>query len=174
MPGRAAPRAVPGRAGRLGGPGREAEGQPLRPPGPAPSSGPQAARPRAAGQGGLHLCRGAPTCPRARRPPARREPRGCSLNTWDLTKVATSPNLSCQGPGSWFSSGVLSAAPACQRAACLTRWLPLSWHGNDKCAVLSIQFISLLLPARSITINHKEVQLAGVNLSMFLYVSVYI
>lgn len=40
--------------------------------------------------------------------------------------------------------------------------------------VLSVQFISLLLPARSITINHKEVQLAGVNLGVFLYVSVYI
>lgn len=62
-----------------------------------------------------------------------------------------------------------------QPAACQPRRLPLS-PGTEMTngAVLSIQFISLLLPARSITINHKEAQLAGVNLGLFLYVSVYI
>lgn len=55
----------------------------------------------------------------------------------------------------------------CQLTACQPRLPPfILWHGNDKRAALSIQFISLLLPARSITINHKEAQLADVNLGL--------
>lgn len=63
----------------------------------------------------------------------------------NLKKVVTSYNLSCQCLESLFISFACLRFRACQLTACLTRWLP-PLARNDKCAVLSVQFISLLLP----------------------------